>query len=146
MAVSEGWRTPNHKIDTEHVLMGLVREGEGLATGAIETLGVTLEQVRTQLLLVMVNKGGVAESLKTTIKNKSNVVTCRIDDQDMDAIDALVEVGIRSTRSDAASWLIHAGVEANREILENVSATVMEIRQLRSRAQEIAQKLVHDDK
>jgi len=59
----------------------------------------------------------------------------------MSAIDALVEVGIRTTRSDAASWLIHAGIESNASILESVYETVTEIRQLRAKAQTIAQQL-----
>jgi hypothetical protein len=72
--------------------------------------------------------------------SKSNVVTCRIDAQDLDAIDALVEAGVRNTRSDAASWLIHAGIEANKALLEKVYGTVAEIRRLRIMAQSLAQQ------
>jgi hypothetical protein len=85
----------------------------------------------------LVNRAVSTESLKDTIK-KANVITCRVDDHNLNAIDALVEVGIRSTRSDAAAWLIHAGVEANRAILDGVYATVVEIRQLRAKAQAMA--------
>ena len=74
-------------------------------------------------------------------KAKSNVVACRVDDRDLDAIDALVEVGIRSTRSDAASWLIHAGIDAHKDIFESVYATVAEIRLLRAKAQAIVQQV-----
>jgi hypothetical protein len=72
-------------------------------------------------------------------------VACRVDGNDLDAIDMLVEVGIRTTRSDAASWLIHAGIEANRSVLESVQATVGEIRQLRTRAQAVAAQLLKTD-
>ena len=71
---------------------------------------------------------------------KSNVVTCRIDGRDLDAVDALIEAGIRSTRSDAAAWLIHAGIEANRSLFEKVYGTVAEIRRLRVVAQSLAQE------
>ena len=74
-------------------------------------------------------------------KSKSNVVTCCVDDRDLDAIDALVEVGIRSTRSDAASWLIHSGIDANLAIIESVYATVAEIQLLRTKAQAIIQQV-----
>jgi hypothetical protein len=57
-----------------------------------------------------------------------------------------MEVGIRTTRSDAASWLIHAGIEANRTVLESVQATVGEIRHLRSKAQAAAAKLLNTEK
>ena len=68
-------------------------------------------------------------------------MTCRIDDRDLEALDALIEAGIRNTRSDAASWLIHAGIEAHQPLLQRVRATVAEIRQLRTNAQTLAQQL-----
>ena len=71
----------------------------------------------------------------------SNVVTCRLDDVTLDALDTLVAAGIRPTRSDAAAWLIRCGLEANRPLLQRVSATVAEIRRLRLEAQSLATKL-----
>lgn len=146
LAISEGWRSStSHYVDTEHVLLGLIREGEGIAAKVIERLGVSLEQVRSRVLQAIVERVSATEMPRDIVKNKSNVVTCRIDDQDMSAIDALVEVGIRTTRSDAASWLIHAGIEANASILESVYETVTEIRQLRAKAQTIAQQVGKKD-
>ena len=144
LAVSEGWRSPQHAVNAEHLLLALIREGEGLAAAALENMGVNLEQLRTNVLMALFGSTP-AETLRATIKNKSNVVTCRIDNQDLEALDALIEVGIRSTRSDAASWLIHAGVEANRDILESVYTTVAEMRQLRLKAQAIVQQLNKGD-
>ncbi|GAC1355012.1 MAG: hypothetical protein NVS4B11_24760 [Ktedonobacteraceae bacterium] len=141
LAVSEGWRSSTtYYVDTEHLLLGLIREGGGIGAGVIARF-VPLEQVRSKVLQAIVERVSATEPPKDTVKNKSNVVTCRIDDQDMSAIDALVEVGIRSTRSDAASWLIHAGIEANASILESVYETVTEIRQLRTKAQTIVQQV-----
>jgi hypothetical protein len=68
-------------------------------------------------------------------------VTCRIDGRDLDAVDALIEAGIRSTRSDATAWLIHAGIEAYRPLFEKVYGTVAEIRRLRVVAQSLAQEV-----
>lgn len=136
MALGETWRLPP-LVETEHLLLALVREGEGIAAGAIESLGAPLDQVRSLIFQKLVNRAVSTEALKDTIK-KANVITCRVDDYDLNAIDALVEVGIRSTRSDAAAWLIHAGVDANRAILDSVYATVVEIRQLRAKAQAMA--------
>jgi len=139
LAVSEAWRSP--ALDTEHILLGLLREGEGLAVGALETLGVPLDQMRLRVYRTMVNRVAMPESVRELFKAKSNVVACRVDDRDLDAIDALVESGIRSTRSDAASWLIHAGVDAHENIFESVYATVAEIRLLRTKAQAIVQQV-----
>jgi ATP-dependent Clp protease ATP-binding subunit ClpC len=38
------------QIGTEHILLGLVREGEGVAAGVLESLGVTLDKVRAQVM------------------------------------------------------------------------------------------------
>ena len=65
---------------------------------------------------------------------RDNVVACRLDDADLAALDALVEAGVRSTRSDAAAWLIKAGLEVNKPLLDDVSGTVTEIRRLREEA------------
>src|SRR5258708_3535683 len=50
LAVDEARRLNHHYIGTEHLLLGLVREGEGIAVGALESLGVNLEKVRTQTI------------------------------------------------------------------------------------------------
>lgn len=52
-AVDEARRLGHHYIGTEHLLLGLVREGEGIAAGVLESLGVNLEKVRQQVLQVL---------------------------------------------------------------------------------------------
>jgi len=43
-------RTLNHNyIGTEHILLGLIHEGEGVAAKALEALGISLEAVRSQV-------------------------------------------------------------------------------------------------
>src|SRR5262252_4759274 len=43
-------RTLNHDyIGTEHILLGLIGEGEGVAAKALESLGISLEAVRQQV-------------------------------------------------------------------------------------------------
>jgi ATP-dependent Clp protease ATP-binding subunit ClpC len=43
-------RLLNHNyIDTEHLLLGLIHEGEGVAATALESLGISLEAVRAQV-------------------------------------------------------------------------------------------------
>ena len=137
LAVDEARRMRQSHVGTEHLLLGLVREGEGIAANVLKQFGVTLEVVRLQVVEVLRAGGRAAEP----VGPKANVITCRVDNRDLDAIDALVEAGIRSTRSDAASWLISAGIDAHRELFERVYATVAEIRNLRAEAQAIAQQL-----
>ena len=46
LAVDEARRLSHHYIGTEHLLIGLMREGEGVAAGVLENLGVSLDKVR----------------------------------------------------------------------------------------------------
>ncbi len=57
LAVDEARRLNHHYIGTEHLLLGLVREGEGIAAGVLESLGVSLEKVRTQVIQVLNTSG-----------------------------------------------------------------------------------------
>src|SRR5260221_5616446 len=50
LAVDEAGRMNHHYIGTEPLLLGLVREGEGIAAEALQSLGVNLERVRTQTI------------------------------------------------------------------------------------------------
>ena len=52
LAVDEARRLNHRYIGTEHILLGLVREGEGIAAGVLEALGVNLDKVRAQVMLV----------------------------------------------------------------------------------------------
>src|SRR5258708_15073911 len=58
LAVDEARRLDHHYIGTEHLLLGLVREGEGIASGVLESLGVNLERVRTQTIMVLSHAEG----------------------------------------------------------------------------------------
>ncbi len=139
LAFNEAGHLQQEKIAPEHLLLGLTREGEGIAVGLMRAFGTTLEKVRAQTFqaIALASGGKAAEQPPA----RSNVVTCRIDGRDLDAVDALIEAGIRSTRSDAAAWLIHAGIEANRPLFEKVYGTVAEIRRLRIVAQSLAQEV-----
>jgi ATP-dependent Clp protease ATP-binding subunit ClpA len=143
LSFNEAGHLQQEKIAPEHLLLGLTREGEGIAAGLMRAFGTTLEKVRAQTFqAIALASGGKAAEQPSP---KSNVVTCRIDGRDLDAVDALIEAGIRSTRSDAAAWLIHAGIEANRPLFEKVYGTVAEIRRLRVVAQSLAQEVAGNE-
>jgi ATP-dependent Clp protease ATP-binding subunit ClpA len=129
----------HHYIGTEHLLLGLIREGEGIACGVLESLGVNLERARGAVIETLASRGAVVDEPASAPSGpKNNVITCRLDDATLNALDTLVEAGVRTTRSDAAAWLIGAGIEAHRPLLDRVSATVHEIRRLRDEARAIA--------
>src|SRR5215216_1086290 len=53
LSVDEARRLNHHYIGTEHLLLGLVREGEGIVAGVLESLGVSLDKVRSQVIYVL---------------------------------------------------------------------------------------------
>src|SRR6478752_6071807 len=67
LAVDEARRLGHHYIGTEHLLLGLVREGEGIAAGVLESLGVNLEKVRQQVMQV-VNQSSSSSQAKAQTK------------------------------------------------------------------------------
>ena len=67
LAVDEARRMNHTYIGTEHLLIGLLREGEGVAAGVLESLGVTLEKVRTETHRILSNSstGSGTQSSRT---------------------------------------------------------------------------------
>ncbi len=53
LSVDEARNMNHHYIGTEHLLLGLVREEEGIAAGVLKSMGVTLEEARRQTILIL---------------------------------------------------------------------------------------------
>src|ERR1700731_2089678 len=57
LAQKEAQRLQHNYIGTEHLLLGLVREGEGVAAKALTSRGVDLEKVRSAVESI-IGRGG----------------------------------------------------------------------------------------
>ncbi len=70
LAIDEARRLGHNYIGTEHLLLGLVREGEGIAAGVLESLGVNLDKVRHEVIRVLSQSStaGPAPEAKRTSK------------------------------------------------------------------------------
>ncbi|MBR56371.1 NDP-hexose 4-ketoreductase [Candidatus Poribacteria bacterium] len=53
LAVDEARRLSHHYIGTEHLLIGIMREGKGVAAGVLESLGVSLDKVRAETTRIL---------------------------------------------------------------------------------------------
>jgi len=53
LAVDEARRLNHNYVGTEHLLLGLLREGEGVAGGVLESLGVNLERARAETTRIL---------------------------------------------------------------------------------------------
>ena len=70
LSLEEARQLGHNYIGTEHLLLGLIREGEGVAARVLENLGVDLSKVRTQVIRMLgetteVTAGGGGGSRKT---------------------------------------------------------------------------------
>ncbi|MGD8399431.1 MAG: ATP-dependent Clp protease ATP-binding subunit [Bacillota bacterium] len=53
LAIEEGRQMGHNYVGTEHILLGLIREGEGVAAQVLRNLGAELETVRKQVLTLL---------------------------------------------------------------------------------------------
>ena len=52
-AIDEATRMNHHYVGTEHLLLGLIHEGEGIAAGILESQGVRLDDIRIETIAVL---------------------------------------------------------------------------------------------
>jgi ATP-dependent Clp protease ATP-binding subunit ClpC len=57
LALDEARRLGHNYIGTEHLLLGLIREGEGVAARVLEAMGADLERVRSQVVYLLGEEG-----------------------------------------------------------------------------------------
>jgi ATP-dependent Clp protease ATP-binding subunit ClpA len=53
LATDEARQLGHSRVGPEHLLLGLIREGQGIASGVIESLGVAMDKVRQQVLATL---------------------------------------------------------------------------------------------
>ena len=82
LSLEEARQLGHNYIGTEHLLLGLIREGEGVAARVLENLGVDLSKVRTQVIRMLgetaeVTAGGGQGRTKTPTLDEfgSNLTT-----------------------------------------------------------------------
>ncbi len=94
-AVDEARRLNHHYIGTEHLLLGLVRYGEGVAMDVLRKLGVTPEQIRRQTRRILQESTSTRRSLgdrKSSLPEKQRPKTPLVDQLAVD-LTALAEEG-----------------------------------------------------
>jgi hypothetical protein len=58
LAIDEARTLGHGYVGTEHLLLGLVREGEGIAAGVLQSLGINLDRLRAEVLAELKRKPG----------------------------------------------------------------------------------------
>ncbi|WP_036902654.1 ATP-dependent Clp protease ATP-binding subunit [Prochlorococcus sp. MIT 0601] len=79
LSLEEARQLGHNYIGTEHLLLGLIREGEGVAARVLENLGVDLTKVRTQVIRMLGETAEVAAGGGGG-GGKSNLKTATLDE------------------------------------------------------------------
>jgi Arc/MetJ-type ribon-helix-helix transcriptional regulator len=74
------------------------------------------------------------EKILMKLGDRCNVVMTRLDDNDLKEIDALVEVEVFKSRSEAVAFFIKEGIQARKDLFQKVMPTVEKIRELKEQA------------
>jgi ribosomal protein L37AE/L43A len=53
LAIDEARHLNHHYVGTEHLLLGLIREGEGIGAGVLESFGLSLQEVRAKTMQIL---------------------------------------------------------------------------------------------
>ncbi len=77
LSLEEARQLGHNYIGTEHLLLGLIREGEGVAARVLENLNIDLTKVRTQVIRML---GETAEVGSGANQSKSNLKTATLDE------------------------------------------------------------------
>ena len=74
-------------------------------------------------------------------QTRDNVVMVRVDKESLNRLDELVEAEVVGSRSEAAAYLITAGIAARQSLFDTIAAKVDEIR----KAKEELRKLLNEE-
>ncbi|MFQ5919112.1 MAG: hypothetical protein ACE5I4_03575 [Thermoplasmata archaeon] len=74
--------------------------------------------------------------VKRGLRGRRNTLMTRVKDEDARRIDLLVEGGIFRSRSEGAAFLIHAGLESRRDLIDKVEDTAQKIANLKDKLRE----------
>src|SRR4030067_767682 len=66
LAQEEAKRLNHSAVGTEHILLGWIREGEGVAARVLEAMGADLERVRAQVVYLLGEEGTTSYSKQSS--------------------------------------------------------------------------------
>ncbi len=117
LALEEARRLRHNYIGTEHLLLGLIREGEGVAARVLEAMGADLGRVRAQVVYLLGEE-------RTTSYTKQASKTRVWAEVDLDALASNVQAVRASVKSAAFMAVVkadaygHGAIEVSRAALD----------------------------
>jgi ATP-dependent Clp protease ATP-binding subunit ClpA len=109
LAIDEARKLGHGRVGTEHLLLALAREGEGIASGILESLGITMEKVRRAVIdtLGQMRPGGAGQArpdLPTNVYSNTLVLTGPFDLLD-DAAKRVLGLAEEEARQMRNNWI-----------------------------------------
>ncbi len=75
LASQEASRLGQNYIGTEHILLGLIKEGSGVATRILTEMGLDMENIYSQVMKVLMESGNTEATTGSGIRKESKVPT-----------------------------------------------------------------------
>jgi ATP-dependent Clp protease ATP-binding subunit ClpC len=88
LSLREALQIGHNYIGTEHMLLGLIREGEGVAAQVLQKLGADLDRVRQQVIQLLSGYTGGEESVSSTAASRA-VSTARMEGPGEEEVEGL---------------------------------------------------------
>jgi hypothetical protein len=79
-------------------------------------------------------------------KARDNIVMTRIWDSDLRIVDALIDLEIFKSRSEAVAFLVHEGIQAKREVVDAILPAIERIEEIKRQTREQAVSALHKSK
>jgi ATP-dependent Clp protease ATP-binding subunit ClpA len=124
LSLREALQLGHNYIGTEHILLGLIREGEGVAAQVLTALGADLERVRQTVIRL----------LSSSVGRKEATTGTQVDDPLSAITEATVthEPGMRGPKNtpicpSCRSWLTETAAVETREVMSGDEPQVIKI-------------------
>ncbi|MGD9201840.1 MAG: Clp protease N-terminal domain-containing protein, partial [Chitinispirillia bacterium] len=118
IAREESVRLGNDYVGTEHLLLGLIKEGDGVAVAVLRSMGVDLEELSTNIEKAITSAGGmmtIGQMLPFTPRAKKVLEIAANEARSMShkyiGTEHLLLALMKDTESAAANALVAAGLE-----------------------------------
>lgn len=128
LAQEEAAKTQHKFVTPGHLLLGLVKLGDEKIVQLLEKAGIREDELRRAIL----NK--IADKQQ---ENRGQVVSVRVDEVTLRAIDTLVLSRAMKSRSEGAFFLIKKGIEAQTGLLEQLEDKRRQVEALQSEMREL---------
>ncbi len=115
----------------------LEREQEELARvqaqleGGAPQISFKLSDLSEKVTKVVAGVGSTLDEAFSSLKERTNVVMVRVDEETSKALDALVDAGVAKSRSQGAAFLLREGIKAQSGLFGRIGEKIQEIQRLK---------------